>query len=858
MKKKRLILAVITMMSLASFAQLPYQNPKLSSQQRAEDLVDRLTLEEKASLMCDQSPAIPRLGIKQFNWWSEALHGYTNNNDITCFPEPIGMAASFDEALLYQTNVATSDEVRACYTKRMRKGEQDTRFHSLSVWTPNINIFRDPRWGRGQETYGEDPFLTSRMGVQIVRGLQGPDSCKYRKLLACTKHFAVHSGPEWSRHRLNINNLDPRDLWETYLPAFKYVIQNADVREVMCAYQRLDDEPCCGNNRLLQQILRDEWGYKHLVVSDCGAVSDFWQNHKVSSDPVHAAAKGTLAGTDVECGFGYVYSSIPDAVKRGLISEKEIDKHVVRLLKQRFDLGVMDDPALVPWFKIPESVIDCDAHRQLALKMAQETMTLLQNNKNILPLSKKLSKVAVIGPNADDEMMLWGNYNGRPTHTTSILKGIQHLIGADRVIYDKGCDIISDKVNETLFPVCETGGKKGLKATYWNNTKMDGAPVSTEYILEPMQLTTLGQHSFSDGVKISGFSAKYETDYRATADEEICLKVGATGIFALTVDGDTVYKCNSWTTHDTRIPLKVKAGQNYHFEASFISNENASGLNMNICREHPIDYAANAKKVKDADVVIFVGGLSSRLEGEEMPVHFPGFKGGDRTDIELPTVQREMLKALKAAGKKVVFVNCSGSAIALIPETQSCDAILQAWYGGEEGGAAVASVLFGDYNPSGKLPITFYKSIKQLPDFEDYSMKGRTYRYMNDALFPFGYGLSYTTFKMGKATVTETGGMSRSITIPVKNVGKRSGTQIVQVYIRKIGDDKGPLKSLRGFRRVEIPAGKTVMVTIDLPSSSFEFFDDATNTVRTVSGEYDILYGSSSADKDLQQLRVKL
>lgn len=849
---------VIACVSMTSAAQLPYQNPNLSSQQRAEDLVSRLTIEEKASLMCDQSPAIPRLGIKQFNWWSEALHGYTNNNDITCFPEPIGMAASFDEALLYQTNVATSDEVRACYTKRMRQGEEDTRFHSLSVWTPNINIFRDPRWGRGQETYGEDPYLTSRMGVQIVRGLQGPDTCKYRKLLACTKHFAVHSGPEWSRHRLNITDLEPRDLWETYLPAFKYVIQNADVREVMCAYQRLDDEPCCGSNRLLQQILRDEWGFKHLVVSDCGAISDFWQSHKVSSDATHAAAKGTLAGTDVECGFGYVYNDIPKAVKKGLISEKEIDKHVLRLLKQRFDLGVMDDTSLVSWFRIPASVIDCDAHRQLALKMAKETMTLLQNNNNILPLSKNMKKVAVIGPNANDEMMLWGNYNGRPTHTTSILKGIRNLIGTDHVIYDKCCDIVSDKMNETLLPACQADGKNGIKATYWNNTKMDGAPVATDFVVEPMQLTTLGQHSFSDGVKISDFSAKYVTDYKATADEEVYLKVGATGIFKLMVDGDTVYKCNSWTTHDTRIPLKVKNGTTYHIEATFVSNEHASGLNMNICWELPIDYAASIKSVKDADVVIFVGGLSSRLEGEEMPVNMPGFKGGDRTDIELPTVQRETIKALKAAGKKVIFVNCSGSAIAMIPETQNCDAILQAWYGGEEGGTAVASVLFGDYNPSGKLPITFYKSIKQLPDFEDYTMKGRTYRYMNDALFPFGFGLSYTTFKMGKAKIADMDNMSRQLTVPVKNVGKRDGTQIVQVYVRKVGDTDGPLKTLRGFSRVDIPAGKTANVIINLPASAFEFFDGATNTMRTVSGDYDILYGSSSADKDLQQIRVKL
>src|SRR5574344_418254 len=401
--KKNLVVLSFLGISMMSAAQLPYQNPNLSSQQRAEDLASRLTLEEKASLMCDVSPAVTRLGIKPFNWWSEALHGYASNNGITCYPEPIAMAASFDDATLYKVFSTVSDEARALHNERIKKGETDTRFHGLSVWTPNVNIFRDPRWGRGQETYGEDPYLTSRMGIQVVRGLQGPEDSKYKKLLACAKHYAVHSGPESTRHVANISDLDPRDLWETYLPAFKALVQEADVQEVMCAYQRLDDEPCCGNNRLLQQILRDEWGFKHLVVSDCGAVSDIWQSHKVSSDAVHAATKGTLAGTDVECGFGYTYASIPKAVQKGLITEEEVNKHVIRLLKARFDLGEMDDSSLVPWTNIPKSVVDCDEHRQLATKIAQESMTLLQNKDNILPLNKNIKKIAVIGPNADNE-----------------------------------------------------------------------------------------------------------------------------------------------------------------------------------------------------------------------------------------------------------------------------------------------------------------------------------------------------------------------------------------------------------------------------------------------------------------------
>ena len=853
----------ITTLALMAFAtvvnaQLPYQNPNLSFAERANDLTSRLTLKEKASLMCDISPAISRLGIPQFNWWSEALHGFTANDGITCFPEPIGMAASFDDANLFKVYSAVSDEVRALYAKRMRNGEKNTRFHSLSVWTPNINIFRDPRWGRGQETYGEDPYLTSRMGVQVIHGLQGPDTCRYRKLLACAKHFAVHSGPEWSRHTLNVSDLNPRDLWETYLPAFKAAVQQGNVQEVMCAYQRLDDEPCCGNTRLLQQILRDEWGFRHLVVSDCGAISDFWQSHKVSSDATHAAARGVMAGTDVECGFGYAYMDLPDAVARGLISEAEIDRHVERLLEARFSLGDLDNASLVSWNSLPASLVDCDSHRQLAHKMAQETMTLLQNNKAILPLSKKISKVAVIGPNANDSTMLWGNYNGKPTHTTTILQGIRNKIGADRVIYDNVCDLVADKLNEPLFQKCNNGGKSGLQATYWNNKDMSGEPVAKQSLLNPLQLTTMGQHSFADGVKIADFSARYVADYTAEKTEMLYIKLGVTGKFRLSVDGKIVYDHDNWHSVPTRIPVSVEQGKTYHIDATFASNDNQAGLDFNFCRELPMDYDACLDKVKNADVVIFVGGLSPQLEGEEMPVELPGFKGGDRTDIELPNVQRQILKTLRAAGKRVVLVNCSGSAVALLPETQTCDAILQAWYGGEEAGSAVADVLFGDYNPAGKLPVTFYKNMSGLPDFEDYSMRGRTYRYTTNALFPFGYGLSYTKFRLGKAIVNGETDDTRSISIPVTNIGHMDGVETVQVYIRKVGDALGPLKTLRGFQRINVKAGKTETVSIRLPRSAFEFFDSTTNTMRTVPGNYEVMYGNSSADNSQQTITVKL
>ena len=478
--KKTLIIVLTLIVTLTGTAQnYPYQNPNLSARERAEDLCKRLTIEEKAMLMLDESPAIPRLGIKKFFWWSEALHGAANMGNVTVFPEPIAMASSWNPTLLYQVFDAASTEFRAQYNERMYRGSgQDEKFHSLSVWTPNVNIFRDPRWGRGQETYGEDPYLTSVMGTAVVKGLQGAEDAKYRKLWACAKHYAVHSGPEYTRHSVNLNDVSVRDFWETYMPAFKTLVQDAKVREVMCAYQRLDDDPCCGSQRLLQTILRDEWGFKYLVVSDCGAVSDFYESHKSSSDAVHASAKATIAGTDVECGYGYAYRSIPEAVKRGLITEAEVDKHVIRLLEGRFDLGEMDDPSLVEWSKIPYSAMDSKEHRQLALNMARQTIVLLQNKNNILPLAKNKERIAVIGPNADNAPMMWGNYNGMPNHTITILDGIKAK--QKKIVYYPGCDLTYDQVMDCLLASqCSFEGKKGMKGTFWNNRKMEGKPVTT-------------------------------------------------------------------------------------------------------------------------------------------------------------------------------------------------------------------------------------------------------------------------------------------------------------------------------------------------------------------------------------------
>jgi beta-glucosidase len=628
----------------------------------------------------------------------------------------------------------------------------------------------------------------------------------------------------------------------------------------MCAYQRLDDDPCCGSTRLLQQILRDEWGFQYLVVSDCGAVSDFYENHKSSSDAVHGTSKAVLAGTDVECGFNYAYKSLPEAVRKGLLSEAEIDKHVIRLLEGRFDLGEMDDPSLVEWSKIPYSAMSTKASAQIALDMARQCIVLLQNKGNILPLRKNAEKIAVIGPNAQNEPMMWGNYNGTPNRTVTILDGIKAK--QKKLVYLPGCDLTYNQVMECHLPTecVAPDGKKGLKGTFWTNTKMEGKPFTTEYYTKPVNVTTAGMHVFAPNLPIEDFSAKYETTFTPKEAGEYVLNVESTGHFEVYVNGERKIFQHTWRCTPTRTVLNAEKGQSFQIEVRFQTVKTwGASMKIDVARELPIDYQQTIAQLKGINKVIFCGGISPALEGEEMPVNIEGFKGGDRTSIELPQVQREFLKALKAAGKQVIFVNCSGSAIALTPETESCDAILQAWYPGQEGGTAIADVLFGDQNPEGKLSVTFYKNDSQLPDYEDYSMKGRTYRYFNDALFPFGYGLSYTTFKVGEASTSGTpGNEGFTVSVPVKNTGARQGAEVVQLYIRDLSDKEGPLKSLRGFKKVQLKPGQTATATIALDKKSFEFWDAETNTMRTKPGSYEIFYGTSSADKDLKKLTVKL
>lgn len=857
MIKRKLTSTLLLAVSLVASAQkLPYQNPDLSAEQRAEDLLCRLTLEEKSLLMMNNSQAIPRLGIPQFNWWSEALHGVGRNGKSTTFPSCIGMAASFDDGLLEEIYAAIGDEARAKNTALRKRGVVG-QYQGLSFWTPTINIFRDPRWGRGQESYGEDPYMNSRMGQAVVRGLQGPEGHKYRKLLACAKHFAVHSGPEKTRHRQNIENLSPRDLWETYLPAFKDLVQKANVQEVMCAYQRIDGDPCCGNTRFLHQILRDQWGFDGLVVSDCGAIGDFWRpnRHEVSKNAAEASAKAVISGTDVECGSNY--KRLPDAVKAGAITEEQINVSVRRLLKSRFELGELDPDSLVEWTRIPESVVCSEEHKQLALAMAREQMVLLQNRGGLLPLKKDASRIVVMGPNAADSVMLWGIYFGQPTHTVTVLEGIKAKLGAD-VRYAKACEITEINDIESLFgQLTSPDGRQGMSARFWNNTKMEGQPVVETICTSPLKFDNGGNTVFAAGVELTNFTASFNGSFTAKDDGRVVLNFVNDDGMRIIVNGDTIY--NRWRADQLRYnkkEMKTKGGQRYDIQVDYMQLADGATLRFDVEKVRPSSVADVVKKADGADIVVFVGGISPDLEREEAKVDKPGFDNGDRTSIELPQAQRDILKALHDAGKKVVLVNCSGSAVALTPETETCDAILQAWYAGEQGGHAVADVLFGDYNPGGKLPVTFYKGDSQLPPFDDYSMRGRTYRYFGgEPLYPFGYGLSYTSFSLGKPRYDAKNG---KIMVDVTNTGDRDGVEVVQAYVRNTADTEGPRLTLRGFCRMSLKAGESKTATIDFPRESFEGWDAQTNTMRVVPGKYELLVGTSSVAKDLQTINVKL
>lgn len=846
-----------------SLAQPIYKDSSYSPTERAEDLVKQLTLEEKVSLMMDNSKPVERLGIKPYNWWNEALHGVARSGWATVFPQPIGMAASFSPEALHTAFVAVSDEARAKNAAYSAEGSYK-RYQGLTIWTPTVNIYRDPRWGRGIETYGEDPYLASVMGVSVVKGLQCLDENeKYDKVHACAKHFAVHSGPEWNRHSFNAENISPRDLYETYLPPFEALVKEGKVKEVMCAYNRFEGEPCCGSNRLLHHILRQEWGYEGIVVSDCSAISDFHngKGHKTHADAASASSAAVLSGTDLECGSNY--RSLTEGVKRGLIDEEDIDRSVKRLLQARFELGEMDDPAQVKWAQIPYSVVCSDKHDSLSLDMARKSMTLLQNKEHMLPLDRDGITIAVMGPNANDSVMQWGNYNGIPKRTITILDGIRSALGKNsRLIYEQGCSWVERTLIRSVFNQCKSTEGAGFSARYWNNTEFEGAPVATARLTTPFRLCTSGATVFAPGVNLTDFSAIYRSVFTPQETGEVVFDFYSYGSVQLLVNGKEIGSfTNKHGSRPRAYGMHVDAGKSYDIEIKFRYFSSDAQLNFDLGFKEEADIQRSVAKVKDADVVIFAGGISPQLEGEEMGVKLPGFRGGDRTDIELPAVQREMIKALHDAGKKIVFVNCSGSPIAMEPEVEHCQAILQAWYPGQSGGKAVADVLFGDYNPAGRLPATFYRNLAQLPDFEDYDMAGHTYRFFKgEPLFPFGYGLSYTTFKYGKMRLASSVkvGETAKITVPVTNTGSRDGEEVVQVYLKKQGETDGPIKTLRAFKRVFIPAGKTVEVELELTPKQLEWWDATTNTMRTMPNTFDVMIGGSSKDSDLQKKTLKL
>ena len=864
MNRKQLLSTLLTIfLTLPLSAQsqsLPYQNPQLKAEQRADDLLKRLSLEEKVQLMMDVSPAIDRLQIPQFQWWNEALHGVGRNGYATVFPITMAMAASWDDVLLHRVFTAVSDEARV-KARQAKESGRIRRYQSLSFWTPNINIFRDPRWGRGQETYGEDPFLTSKMGLAVVRGLQGMTYDgkwigQYKKLLACAKHFAVHSGPEWNRHTFNIEDLPERDLWETYLPAFKALVQEGEVAEVMCAYQRIDGQPCCSQTRYEQQILRDEWGFKGLITSDCGAIRDFLPRwHNTAKDSEEASAQAVLAGTDVECGSEY--KNLPEAVRRGDIKESDLDRSLRRLLIARFEVGDFDDDKLVEWTKIPSSSVASKEHKQLALDMARKSIVLLKNN-GVLPLSKT-SGILVMGPNANDSVMQWGNYSGYPTKTITALEGIRQQLGS--IPYIPGCDLTRNESVESRFAEIKAPlGNQGMQVTYYNNTSMSGRPVTTVTLTEPIKLSNGGNTVFAPGVNLENFSARLDGTFIPTRDETLIFDISGDDKIRLLVNGDTIV--DIWKVRhriqNGQKELTVKAGQHYRIQIDYVQESGYGALNFDIQHKSTPTPQELLAQVGDAETIIFIGGISPRLEGEEMRVSEPGFRGGDRTSIELPQAQRDVLRWLHEAGKKVIFVNSSGGAVAMVPELETCDAILQWWYAGEQGGTALADVLTGRYNPSGKLPVTFYKSTDDLPDFLDYTMKNRTYRYFTgEPLFPFGHGLSYTTFAFSKPGV-KVNDKSVTVTTKVKNTGKLDGTETVQIYFRRTADTEGPQKTLCGYQQVNLKAGETRTVTITLPRKNLESWDAKSNTMHFIPGQYQLMIGSSSADANLLKINTKL
>ena len=812
-----------------------WQNPQLPTAERVENLISMLTPEEKVGLMMNKSISVDRLGIPSYNWWSEACHG-VRQSGYTVFPQPIGMAAAFSEQLVYDVFSAVSDEARANWN---RTDHNDPKLFNvpmgviyypgnpeLTFWCPNVNIFRDPRWGRGQETCGEDPYMNAVLGVQTVLGMQGNDS-RYFKTHACAKHYAVHSGPEPLRHSMNVEPTN-RDLWETYLPAFKALVKKANVREVMCAYQRFEGKPCCTSDRLLIDILRNKWGYDGLVVTDCDAINNFFNKgqHETHPDGLSASVDAVLNGTDLEC--GKVFMVLTEAMQKGLIKESDLDQHLRKTLTGRFELGMFDPADMLPWAKLGPEVISNEQFDALATQAARESMVLLKNN---------------------------GNYGGTPTeaHTHSLLAGIKAAVPNASIIYHKACELNDEYTTIHHLPDFNEG--RGAKVEFWNNATMEGTPVKTDYYNE-LNFSTFGAWGFADGVSRDTLSVRISGQYKATFTGEMKYTLTTDNGYTLRVNGKVVEKAEGGMRRGFGFGRKVeyksfpvKAGETYDIVIEYGHDHGQFALlRGDICERILVDFTDLAKEVSAADAIIIIGGISAQMEGE----------GGDKADINLPKVQQMLLKAMHATGRPVVFVNCSGSAIAFGGIEDQYDALLQAWYAGQGGAKALAEVLFGDYNPGGKLPVTFYASNDDLPDFLDYRMENRTYRYFRGkALYPFGYGLSYTTFSIGKGQLSASA-MSKdgkvTLTVPVTNTGKREGTETVQVYVKALDYPEAPIKSLKGFQKLSLKAGETATATITLDGEAFEYYDEAIDELSTRPGRYQILYGNSSQEKDLKMI----
>lgn len=781
-----------------------YWDTTLSVEERAADLVGRMTLDEKIGQMMNNAPAIERLGVPAYNWWNECLHGVARSPyNTTSFPQAIAMAATWDREAIRLMGEYASDEGRAIFNDSKRRGAPGI-YKGLTYWSPNINIFRDPRWGRGQETYGEDSYLTGEMGSAFVRGLQGDDP-RYLKASACAKHYAVHSGPEWNRHTFNAQVSD-QDLWDTYLPAFQKLVTEAGVTGVMCAYNAFLGQVCCGNDILMMDILRNRWGFSGYVTSDCGAIDDFYKTHRLYDGAASASADAVLHGTDCECGSSY--NALAEAVAEGLVTEAQIDESLRRLFEIRFRLGMFDPDEKNPYSKIPLSVLESPEHQAHALKMARESMVLLKND-GVLPLDRnKVRKIALVGPNADEWKVFLGNYYGFPSEVKTLRQALEAKVGKDvEIVYRKGVNLVDDYVFTSLYDrrLFRVGGKPGFKAEYWTNPRREGKPSFSRVESRPDYRWGDGQE-VAPGIVASKMSAVWKTTFRPSESGRICFELRADDRAELLIDGVAVEKVGLVNDY---YPLDAVKGRSYEIEIRFRQNAENGEIHFDFGRLDRTDYARTAEEIGDADVILFAGGISSAVEGEQLSVKIDGFQGGDRTSIDLPEVQKNMLKALKSTGKPVVLVLMTGSAIGLGWENENLDAILNAWYGGQAAGEAVSDILFGDYNPSGKLPVTFYRSVEDIPDFQNYSMQDRTYRYFRGTpVYPFGFGLSYTTFEYSDLSVRPLADGRLEVSAIVRNAGSRDGGEVAQLYVSNKRTFVTPIRSLKGFERIFLKAGE--------------------------------------------------